>query len=588
MTKLKMSVKAFLLASLLGVCCGLDQGHKIRAQEKGSPTETFLQVLAGAEAKSNAKEWSEAAALWEKVVQQNPTEGGFWSQLGQARFNAQDYRGVIPAFEKVIALGWGLPPERAYDIARCYALLGDKESALEWLDKAFQMGFRRIDNASKAAEFQSLHTDERFRKIVALIDTNGMSRDEGWRYDLALLGREIKRVGYAPLLRQNEIEINVAVQRLHDSIPKLTDMQIIVEMMKLLRKVGDGHTGLYPYTRPEFQQALPVQFYLFKEGLFIIAADPKHKDLLGAEVLRIQDQSIDKMISALDSLISRDNENAIWTRQRAPYMMRHLPLLKALGLISGHEEVPLTIRGLDGQTRTVNLLADTSQPNIWNIRPHPATWISLPQTLTAPIPLYLKNMAPPYWFEHLPQSKLVYAQFNSIRNDPNESFAQFSNRLLKFVNETDVEGLVIDLRWNNGGNTALAPSLIHGLLRSEKINRRGRLFVIVGRRTFSAAQNTATFIERHTNAIFVGEPTGSSPNFIGEEEFFTLPHSRLQANVSELYWQSSWPGDRRTWIAPMIYAPPTFEAYRMNRDPALEAIMAYRNHSRRTENTPAL
>ena len=89
-----------------------------------------------------------------------------------------------------------------------------------------------------------------------------------------------------------------------------------------------------------------------------------------------------------------------------------------------------------------------------------------------------------------------------------------------------------------------------------------------------AAQNTATFFERHTNATFVGEPTGSSPNFIGEETIFTLPYSKVLANVSDLYWQSAWPMDYRTCIAPHVYTPPTFTAFSAGRDPALEAIMS--------------
>jgi hypothetical protein len=36
--------------------------------------------------------------------------------------------------------------------------------------------------------------------------------------------------------------------------------------------------------------------------------------------------------------------------------------------------------------------------------------------------------------------------------------------------------------------------------------------------------------------------------------------------------------DYRTWTAPDIYAPPTFEAYRRNQDPALDAILAIREH----------
>ena len=84
-----------------------------------------------------------------------------------------------------------------------------------------------------------------------------------------------------------------------------------------------------------------------------------------------------------------------------------------------------------------------------------------------------------------------------------------------------------------------------------------------------------TYIERYTNATFVGEPTGSSPNFVGEEDVVVLPYSKVVANVTHLYWQSSWPMDERTWIAPQIYTPPTFADFRAGRDRALEAVLEY-------------
>jgi hypothetical protein len=97
--------------------------------------------------------------------------------------------------------------------------------------------------------------------------------------------------------------------------------------------------------------------------------------------------------------------------------------------------------------------------------------------------------------------------------------------------------------------------------------------VIVGRRTFSAAHYTCSAIEANTHALFVGEPTGSRPNFIGETTPFRLPCSGLQVNVSDIFWQNAWPHDRRTHIAPDLYVPPTFAAYRANRDLAMEAIL---------------
>jgi hypothetical protein len=205
----------------------------------------------------------------------------------------------------------------------------------------------------------------------------------------------------------------------------------------------------------------------------------------------------------------------------------------------------------------------------------PKGWKTFYEGLPGQLPIYLKNNYADYWFEYMPETKTVYFQFNRVHNDPQEPLTKFCDRLFKFINEHEVNRLVVDMRWNPGGDTTISLPLIWGLVRCEKINERGKLFVIIGGRTYSAAQNVATFIERNTKAIFVGEPTGSGPNFIGEDNPFELPYSKIMANVSEFYWQSSWPFDHRTWIAPLLYTPPTFEAYSKNRDLAMEAILAY-------------
>lgn len=525
-------------------------------------------------------QWTQAAAAWERVIAENPLEGRFWSELGRARFNAREYREAVNAYEKVIELGYGFPDNAAYSVARSYALLNDSEMALHWLDRAFKMGFRGVEVARRDSAFRLVRDDERFRAIVLLPDLSRATRVDGWRADLAALSREVKRVGYAPLLYRTMGAFDSAATRLHDAIPRLTDARIIVEMMKLMRTVGDGHTNILPTMRPEFRATTPMQFYRFAEGLYITAADPRYRELLGAQVLQFGPHTADSVIRALDPLINRDGENPVWVLQRAPYLMRHLEVLHALALIPSPREVTLSLRLPDGGTRAVTIPADTTLPNIWNVQPHPPGWVGLPQTLPAPVPLYLRNVGTRFWFEVDSASRLVYCQINSLRNLPNETLAQFGERLFRLVQNNEVEALVLDLRWNNGGNTALALEFLHHVIRSEKINRPGALFVIIGRRTFSAAQNLATYLERHTNAVFVGEPTGSSPNYVGEEEFFLLPYSGIPANVSELFWQSAWPWDRRRWIAPLLYAPPTFEAYRRNQDPAMDAIAAYRGMRR--------
>jgi hypothetical protein len=282
----------------------------------------------------------------------------------------------------------------------------------------------------------------------------------------------------------------------------------------------------------------------------VTAAAPEHADLAGAEVLQVGGRKTAEVLTELEPLISRDN--AMGLKSAGPPLMTVPALLHGLGLIPKEDRMELTVRDAAGKERAVTLRVGKAPPE--------EKWVTARKGASRPDPLYLKKRSDAYWFEYLPETKLVYFQYNGVRNQGKESLEKFSERLFRFVNEKDVDRLVIDVRWNGGGN----------------VNERGKLFVITGRHTFSAAQNFTTDLMMHTNAIFVGEPTGSSPNFIGETIRFTLPYSKMVGSISDLLWQRAWPMDYRTWIAPELYAPPSFALYKANRDPALEAILAYR------------
>ncbi len=106
------------------------------------------------------------------------------------------------------------------------------------------------------------------------------------------------------------------------------------------------------------------------------------------------------------------------------------------------------------------------------------------------------------------------------------------------------------------------------------MNRPGHLYTIIGRNTFSAAQNCATDIDINTSAIFVGEPTGSRPNFVGEGNPIILPYSGFRFSCSNRYHQHAHVSDDdRTWIAPDLAAPLSSAMARENIDPCLDAVM---------------
>lgn len=138
-----------------------------------------------------------------------------------------------------------------------------------------------------------------------------------------------------------------------------------------------------------------------------------------------------------------------------------------------------------------------------------------------------------------------------------------------------MEKFVLDLRNNDGGNNGLNRQVVIGIVKS-RIDERGKLFVITGRRTFSAAQNLVNELEKYTNAIFVGEPTAGHPNHYGDATPITLPNSKLNVRVSTLYWQDLDPRDNRQWTAPELAAELTSQDYRAGRDPALQAVLEYK------------
>lgn len=357
-----------------------------------------------------------------------------------------------------------------------------------------------------------------------------------------------------------------------DAADKLSDNEMRVRLMRLMARIGDGHTGAYPHMMSTWTTSLPMQFELYQEGVYIIAADASHADLVGARVLQVGEHAIENVIDALDPIISKDNPRGVW--RGGGHCLRYPQILDGLGLVAGAERVPLTIRDAKGKERRVTVAAVPHDPQFTRIIGHPK-WVNAYEGTPGPMPLYLKDRRTFYWFEPMPDGKSLYCQFNSVSDAQQETLSAFAGRLAEYIAANAIETLIIDMRWNNGGNSKLLPPLL-AAVSSSRVNQQGQLFVIVGRYTYSAAMNAATLFQRFTNAIFVGEPTSSSPNFVGEDNIITLPYSQTRVSISDLFWQSSWPTDRRLWIAPFLLTPPTFEAYKSKRDPALEAISTYR------------
>src|SRR5437762_823840 len=115
------------------------------AAEPDGPA-AVLGLVRQAQAKAAAREWAEAAALWDRVVRLNPVQPSHWSSLADARYRAKDYRAAIPAYQKAADLGGPMMGAyfAIYNLACCHALAGDKEAAVRELTRALDLGFPNL------------------------------------------------------------------------------------------------------------------------------------------------------------------------------------------------------------------------------------------------------------------------------------------------------------------------------------------------------------------------------------------------------------------------------------------------------------
>jgi len=401
---------------------------------------------------------------------------------------------------------------------------------------------------------------------------------EKWRADLRVLATEMPQRHRNLFHTVKREQFEAAVKSLDERIPTMTRNQVIVEFMRIVAMVKDGHTGIAGLLwEPKIGfRSYPLSLYFFKDGLFVITADRAHAEAVGARVLKIGNKSAGEVYDAVKGLIFHDRDNEFGLKASAPFAMVIPEVLQALGIVEDMDKAQFVLEK-NGKQMTVELspVVRVSAPvhNTWDFV-KPAGWADARDAATAPAPLWVKNVNDLFWYEYLADSKTVYVQFNGVSDKPDETVAAFSKRLFEFVEKNAVERFVLDLRWNGGGNNYLNKPLVVGLIKS-KVDAPGKLFTIISRHTFSAAQNLVNELEKYTNTTFVGEPTGENVNFYGDSARIELPNSGLTVRASTLWWQNLDPRDRRQWTGPHIAAELTSTDYFTNNDPAMKAILGY-------------
>jgi len=386
-----------------------------------------------------------------------------------------------------------------------------------------------------------------------------LSREEKWRGDLQYLFVELPKRHKNLFFKITRQQFDREIAGIIESIPKLSDPEIKLALRRLTAMIGD------PHTRISFnvEKTYPITLYQFSDGVFVTAATEGYQSALGAKLIKIGGTDIESAKEAVRPLITFENE---WRfKQQFPDYLTDPENLYLLKILPSAYEGDFTFSDRNGNQFVFKLRPVSTQ---WGIR-----FITPFDSPPGRTPLYLRNPERYYWHEYLPDSKTLYLHYRRCANMPLQPFNRFASALLKFMDQNPVERMVIDLRLNGGGNSTIFQPFIKALSKRPDVNQRGRLFVLIGRRTFSSACLNALELKRETKTILVGEPAGQRPNFYGEVETMTLPYSKLRVDYSTRYFKTT--DGAPPSLAPDIQVELSSPDYLSGRDPVLERALNY-------------
>jgi hypothetical protein len=410
------------------------------------------------------------------------------------------------------------------------------------------------------------------------------TRVEAWTQDLDALETRFLPVdrsfspGEALLFRE-------ALAAIRSDLPRLTDAEVTMKMASAIALADNPHTRLYLLRNATELRRMPIRLWWFSDGLRVVRTDKQHRKLLGCQVDSIGGKPARL---ARDLVAPAFAGTPSWIDYKSVYSLTSPEALQGMGVTKSVDDVEYGLSGCAaaGSAKLKPLPLVRSEDSLeawWDLTPLRAGSAGLDvQVLDGSrnkLPLYLRNPTKNYWFEYLPAKGILYFQYNRSSDAPEETTEAFGKRLLSALDQHPVKGLVIDYRFNTGGNLHLGADLTKKLQERTKGIRR---WIVAGRSTFSAGITHVASWREAGNVTIIGEPVGDTMEFWAEGGNIKLPNSGYEvhfANGRHSYSPAPCPQGTYCYdlkadsLDPDIHLSPSWAEYRTGKDPVMDAIL---------------
>ena len=197
----------------------------------------------------------------------------------------------------------------------------------------------------------------------------------------------------------------------------------------------------------------------------------------------------------------------------------------------------------------------------------------------------------PFFSQPMPDAGGYYVRFDQNDDDGGVDIVEFANHVLETLVAARPKFVIVDMRFNSGGNFILTADFMR---RLPKQLPNARFYVLTSPLTFSAGITSSVFIKYEGNGrtLFVGDTPGDRVRYRSEGDEYCLPYSGicLMARtaihdytttdcrpLSQCFWKDRLYPVAIMNLQPDIFVPMTFAALKEGRDPAIDLIVQREN-----------
>lgn len=397
---------------------------------------------------------------------------------------------------------------------------------------------------------------------VLCLGAHGQLTAVQWREDLDTLAEGLLEKHPNFYTKHTVEEFEDALSTLEAQLKTLDDQQIVIELSRLIAMGGDSHTGIGLGGFAGAMRQLPIEMIVLDDGVFIHAATEKHRNLIGRKIHSINGIPIDEVIDRVGELFAHENH---WKLINAGASYARLaPALAAVGVIDRFDAKSIRIK-IDGdETCSISTVLAAQRDGLG--------WTSFIESIDPKPPMYTMQRGY-YGSRFLDASGVMYIAYNTCREAPDLPVAEFAEFITTKSEELDARCLVIDLRFNGGGDETVIWPMMAALEGFERFKDKGDIIVLISRYTYSSAMSNAHQFRDRCGAVLIGEPTGGKPNHFGQLGSFTLPNSGLTVHHSTKYFHKV-EGDPDA-VYPDVLVGITSNDFFSGKDPVLDTAIRY-------------